>query len=266
MNYSRLSFTTLFICSMFTLSSMANQAEVPIEEVGGPIREISITIGGSLNDGNTDNESGNFTFDLKRQIDSIEYTLNAKGIITRTTSEEPIIEEDGTESVKEKKETTAKNGEVKGNFSKDLSDLVALYLNASAFSDEMSDIDYRLLTGPGFAFKLVKTEKISFVIELGISGIWEKQERVSDYYTAVRSAERFEYTFAEGAKIWQSCEFLHSVEDSDKYLINSEAGIESPLNEILSLQITATDRFNSMPSDDSEKNDLSITAGIRIKL
>lgn len=228
--------------------------------------ELSITLGGALNDGNTDNESGTFGFDLKRKIDLIEYSINAKGIITRTTSDETVTEADGTKHTREKKETTAKNGEIKGNFSRDISDAVAVYVNATAFADEMSDIDYRFVTGPGLAFKLIDTETITFTFELGLAGIWEQQDRVSDYYTAVRCVEKFEYAFAKGAKFWQSCEYLPSTDDSDKYLINGEIGVESPLNDILSLRLTATDRYNSMPSDDSEENDLSLRAGVRIKL
>lgn len=260
MNYSRIALTAILLCSITAFTAFAEEADAK------KTPEISITLGGALNDGNTDNESGTFGFDLKHKIDLIEYSIKAKGIITRTTSDETVTEADGTKYTREKKETTAKNGEIKGDLSRDISDAVAVYVNASAFADEMSDIDYRFVTGPGLAFKIIDTETITFAFELGLAGIWEKQERVSDYYTAIRCMEKFEYAFAKGAKLWQSCEYLPSTEDSDKYLINAEIGIESPLNDILSLRLTATDRYNSMPSDDSEENDLSLRAGVRIKL
>ena len=260
MNYTRISLIALLICSATALPIFADEAEVK------KTPDISITLGGALNDGNTDNESGTFGFEIKQKIDTIEYAVNAKGIITRTTSEETITDADGTKHTYDKKETTAKNGEIKGDISRDVNEKLAIYLNATAFSDEMSDIDYRFVTGPGLAVKIVDTETLKFAFELGLAGIWEKQERVSDYYTAIRYKEKFEYLFAKGAKIWQSCEYLPSTEDSDKYLINGEIGIESPITENLSLRLTATDRYNSMPSDDSEKNDLSLKAGIRIKL
>lgn len=267
MNYSRIALTALLLCSMTAISSIAEEAlEIAEEAAEKDKLELSITLGGALNDGNTDNESGTFGFDLKHRIDLIEYSINAKGIITRTTSDETITEADGTTYTREKKETTAKNGEIKGNLSRDISDAVAVYVNATAFADEMSDIDYRFMTGPGLAFKLINTETITFTFELGLAGIWEKQDRTSDYYTAIRSLEKFEYSFSNGAKLWQSCEYLPSIEDSDKYLINSEIGVESPLNDILSLRLTATDRYNSMPSDDSEENDLSLIAGVCVKL
>ena len=81
-----------------------------------------------------------------------------------------------------------------------------------------------------------------------------------------RVAERIEYVFESGAKIWEQVEYLPALDDGDKYLINAEAGIESPLDDRLSLRVVLKDRYNSQPGDDNEKNDLSLTAGVRIKL
>ena len=228
--------------------------------------ELSVTLGGAVNDGNTEDETGNLAIDFKDVLEGFEYTLGANGNITRTTVEETRVEADGTETKRDRKETTVKNAEAKGKILVPIASPFSAYVDGSAFVDEIADVDYRFLIGPGIALDVVKTETFNFALEAGISPMWEKIDGESEYYTMARFGERMEYAFAGGAKVWQSAEYLPALDDSDKYLANAEAGVESPLDDRLSLRVVLKDRYNSLPGDDNEKNDLSLTAGVRIKL
>lgn len=228
--------------------------------------EVSLTFGGTINDGNTEDESANAAFDYKNVRGGYEYTFNAGGNITRTTTTHEVTNDDGTTSKRKEKETTAKNGEVKGKILIPVAEPFSAYVDASAFRDEVADIDYRIMVGPGVAWDVYKSDTLGVRLELGIAPLWEKTDGETENYTVLRFGERIEKTFASGAKIWEEAEYLPAIDDSDKYLINAEAGVESPLNDKLSLRVVLKDKYNSLPADDHEKNDLSLIVGVRVKL
>lgn len=229
--------------------------------------ELSVTLGGTINDGNTEDESANLAVDYKNVRDSYEYTFGANGVITRTTTETKETAEDGTVTKHKEKNTTAKNGELKGKVLIPIAEPFSAYVSASAFRDEIADLDYRFMVGPGIAWDVYKSDTLGIALELGVSPTWEKtSDGETEYYTMLRVAERIEKTFSKGAKIWEEAEYLPALDESDKYLVNAELGVESPLNDRLSLRIVLKDKYNSLPADDNEKNDVSLVVGVRVKL
>ena len=225
--------------------------------------ELSVTIGGTLNDGNTEDKSGNLAVEFKDILENVgEYTAGADGTITKTT----IKRTDAEGNTSKDEETTAKNGQVFGKILFTIEEPLSAYLDASVFADEIADVDYRAIVGAGLAVNLFKTETVTLRLEAGVAPMWEKIADESEYYTMGRVAEIAEYYFAGGAKFWESCEYLPAFDDSDKYLINAEVGVESPLNDLLSLRLSVKDRYNSLPGAGHEKNDVCATVGIRVKL
>lgn len=228
--------------------------------------EFSATFGGTLNKGNTEDESANLAIDFKDVLDDFEYVLGANGNITRTEVEYTETAADGTVTKRKDKETTAKNGEAKGKVLIPIQAPFSAYIDGSAFKDEIADVDYRFMVGPGIAWDVAKTDTFQFAIELGVSPMWEKIAGETEYYTALRIAERIEQKLAKGAKIWEMAEYLPALDDSDKYLANAEVGVESPLADRLSLHVTLKDKYNSLPGDGNDKNDLALIVGVRVKL
>ena len=236
------------------------------EEDAPTYPELSVTIAGTYNDGNTEDKSGAAAVDYKNVLDLGEVTAGAAGAITKSTITRKTTADDGTTSTKKEEETTAKNGEVFGKILFTVEEPFSVYVDASLFADEIADVDYRAMVGAGVAVDLYKTETATFRLEAGVAPMWEKIADESEYYTMGRLAEVAEYYFACGAKVGESLEYLPALNDSDKYLFNAVLGVESPLNNTLSLQFTVKDRYNSLPGDDHEKNDVCATVGIRVKL
>lgn len=228
--------------------------------------DFSVTFGGTINDGNTEDESGNLAIDFKTVRNAYEYTFGANGNITRTAVTREETAEDGTVTKRKDKETTTKNGEVKGKVLVPIADPFSAYIDASAFRDEIADLDYRFMVGPGVAWDVYKSDTLGIRLEVGIAPMWEKTDGETENYTVLRFGERIEKTFAGGAKIWEEAEYLPAVDDSDKYLCNAEAGVESPLSDRLSLRVVVKDKYNSLPADGNEKNDVSLIVGVRVKL
>ena len=229
--------------------------------------ELSVTISGVYNDGNTENKSGTGAIDYKDVIEDVgEVTAGADGTITKTTLKSTTTDANGNTSTTKDEETTAKNGQIFGKILFPVADPFSVYLNSSLFADEIADVDYRAIVGAGIAVDLYKTETATFRLEAGVAPMWEKIAGESEYYTMGRAAEIAEYYFAGGAKVWESFEYMPAFNDSDKYLLNAVLGVESPLNDLLSLQFTVKDRYNSLPGDGHEKNDICAAVGIRVKL
>ena len=253
--------------SIIIAAAIAAASTALFAEEEAPKREFSLTIGGAFNDGNTEDKSGNAAIEYKNVIEDVgEYKLGANGTITRTSVTKETTDANGEKKTSKSEETTAKNGEAAGKILFTVDDPFSVYLNASIFADEIADVDYRAMVGAGVAVDLFKSDAATIRLEVGVAPMWEKIDGETEYYTMGRIAETLEYSFAGGAKVWESAEYLPALDDGDKYLFNAEAGVESPLNDMLSLRFVIKDRYNSLPGDGNEKNDVSATVGIRVKL
>lgn len=259
MNFRYLIFAAAAIAAV-TCGAFADEEEAPK-------RDFSVVLGGSYNDGNTEDKSGNAAIEYKNVMDDVgEYKVGADGTITKTTVAKESIDADGNKSTRKADETTAKNGEVFGKILFTVDDPFSVYFDAAVFADEIADVDYRAHVGAGVAVDLYKSDSVTFRFEVGVAPMWEKIDGETEYYTMGRLAKTLEYTFAGGAKIWEGVEYMPAFNDSDKYLVTAEAGVESPLNDMLSLRLVVKDRYNSLPGDGNEKNDVCATVGIRVKL
>ena len=139
-------------------------------------------------------------------------------------------------------------------------------LDLSVLTDDIADIRYRVTLGPGLGAYLVKNAKTSLSAEVGPSYIWEEVGDIRNDYFAVRFAERFEHVLSATAKIWQSVEYIPKADDFSDYLLNMEVGIEAAINSHVNLRLVLQDKYDSTPGVDLEENDLTLIAGIGVKL
>jgi putative salt-induced outer membrane protein YdiY len=132
--------------------------------------------------------------------------------------------------------------------------------------DGIADIEYRLTLSPGVGYWFIKKEKTKLSGETGISYVFERRgNRQSDYF-ALRLAERFEHEFNDRVKLVQNFEILPQIDDFENYFINFDIGLESALNDKLSLTLTFIDNYNNIPAPGRERNDIKFLAGFRYKL
>lgn len=172
----------------------------------------------------------------------------------------------GENTVDGNDETTVENAKAFGNAKKTLTEMTFAYLDASALYDDIALIDYRLTVGPGLGLYVMKRAATKLSVEAGPSYLWEKVDGISDDYLAARAAERFDHSFSETAQWWQSVECLAEVEDLDNFLVNAELGAEAALNASMNLRIVLQNRYDNEPAAGLEENDLSLIAGISVKL
>lgn len=229
--------------------------------------DVSVTLGGTFNDGNTESTDANAAIDVEGAVNTIgTFKAGAAVNFARNTTKTTSVDADGNSVTEKDSETTAENYEAKGRVDFNVSGPISAYFDASYLRDEIADLDYRITAGPGLSYNFLKNDVNEARIDLGISPMWESLSGDSEFYTMGRVAEYASHAFEGGAKIWESVEFLQAFEDGDKYLVNAEVGVESPLNDKLSLRLVAQDKYNSLPAEGNEKNDVKVIAAVRIKL
>mgnify|MGYP000866128843 CR=1 FL=1 len=224
--------------------------------------EKSLTLGLNLTDGNSETMLANGNLQIAGEKDLLgSFKVGLEGNYGENTTRSVV---DGVE-IKED-ETTVSNAKLTGNAKKTLTPRTYAYLDGSVLNDDIAKIDYRATVGPGLGLYLVKSDSQALSVEGGLAYVWEEVSDLEDDYLALRLAESFEYKFAERSKIWQSIAYMPEAEDFDNYLITAEVGVEAPLQGKLNLRVVLQDKYDSEPGEDVKHNDLTLIAGVSIKL
>jgi putative salt-induced outer membrane protein YdiY len=136
----------------------------------------------------------------------------------------------------------------------------------SFFNDDIADVDHRVIGSPaiGYFFLIEAPYKLS--AEVGPSYVFERVGREDDDYLAPRIGERFDWAISPTAKLFQTAEMLMDATDSQKYLLNSTAGIAVAINSSLSLVVSIRDYYNSDPAPDKSPNDVALITGVQVTL
>ncbi|MBP7276152.1 MAG: DUF481 domain-containing protein [Kiritimatiellae bacterium] len=205
----------------------------------------TISAGLTLNDGNSDTLTADIGLTAEYKPGENEWLLAAQAAYGEQSDEE-----------------TVDNSKIKLNYRRLLCSPWFVYGEGSYSRDDIAAVDYRYVLSAGPGIYALKTDQVSLSFEAGPAMIWEEVGGESDERFALRFAERFEWTIAEGSKLWQSCEFLPDADDWDDYLINSELGAEAPLAGRISLRLLVKHTHDSIPAEGREKSDLSVVAGL----
>jgi putative salt-induced outer membrane protein len=143
-----------------------------------------------------------------------------------------------------------------------LNDRAYLGLANGFLYDEVAAVDYRINVYPSLGYYFVKSETTKLAFEIGAGYTWEKQANLSREFFGLRAAERFEHSFANGAKLYQNVEYLPEAKDIGNYLLSAEVGLEVPLSDKFKWRLAVRDLYDSSPAAGLDKNDLTLLSGI----
>jgi putative salt-induced outer membrane protein len=140
------------------------------------------------------------------------------------------------------------------------------YARVDGLHDAIAGIDYRVTVSPGVGYYFIKETNTFFRGEVGPGYLYEKDnDDTTHSYATLRLAERFEHTFNQFVKVWESVEYLPQVDRFGNYIVNSEIGVETTMSKKLALQVYLQDNYHSEPPDDRLKNDLKLVSAIKYK-
>lgn len=218
--------------------------------------ETSISLGGTLTDGNSE------TFQLNTAI------LAEKQYTPRISLRAGINGNYGENQTDKSgsSETTIANVDAFANIKKTVSQKRFYVIDAMALHDDIASIDYRIGLSTGLGIDLIKEKNSLLSLELGPAYLWEKVEGKKNDYPAFRANQRYEQALSASAKIWQSLEYIPVADDFSDYLLNTEFGVESSLTHRMNLQLIAKSRYDNIPADGAEKHDLTFIARVALKL
>lgn len=215
--------------------------------------ESELVTGLGLTDGNSETMQLNVGVGIKNISGDNESFLSAQYNYGESTADE-------VES------TTTDNAKASAQYNRKFSDATYGYLKANYLYDQIADIDYRVVVGPGLGQYLIQDDAASLAVELGVAWQAEEVSGVEDDFSVLRVAQRYARQLSENSKVWQSLEYLPELEDFGNYLLNFEIGAEAALTDASSLRVVFTDRYDSEPAAGTDDNDISLTAGLVYKL
>jgi putative salt-induced outer membrane protein YdiY len=240
------------LVALFTSSVLSGARAFAAEAAAEETKPLSssIALGVNVNDGNTDNSMYNASFTLTK--------ISEAGNTLRLAA-------DGAYGKTEDDKTTDN-----ANASLDYRHLFASRcygaFNTSYKTDDIADLDYRVVVSPGGGYYLIKRDNVNMTAEAGPALISEKKGGESTDQFALRFAERYERTMDTSAKFWQSAEYLPLADDFDTYLLNAEIGVEAPISGNLNVRLVVRNAYDSNPAPDRENNDLSVLGALAYSL
>lgn len=246
----RMTMAVCVIAAMATASLAQAQKE-------GAKWETKLYGGLNLARGNTRNMLLNAGLTAERKGDPNEFSLG--GEINYGETE---IEKDG-EKVDE---TNLDNAKGYAKYRRLFSERHYGYLNAETSRDEIANVRYRAIVGPGLGRYFIKSEKTTLSAEIGAAHLVEEVAGVRDDYVTARAAQGCERKIADGTRIWESVEYLPRMDNTSQYLINTEVGAEAAMAAKISLRVVLQNKYNSEPAPDKKSSDLTISAGVTYTL
>lgn len=131
--------------------------------------------------------------------------------------------------------------------------------------DAIADLEYRIIPNIVLGYFVLKSDYCRLGLELGPAYVVEKVGGLDDNYFAPRLGERFSYQLSKTAKIFQSFDYVVATDDTDKYQINFEAGIDAAITDLLSIILSVKNRYDNQPAEGAERNDLSFVTSLGIR-
>jgi len=225
----------------FSFDSIKTINPPPIKWTG------SVSAGAILTRGNTYTDQFHLAFDLARRAEVDRIT--ASGSYNFGREKDPSTGD---------KITSVDNSMLQGKYDHFINGTkLYAFANATFAKDRIQDLNLRFVPGVGLGYQWVESPTFNFNTEAGVSWIYEDystQETNEEF--ALRLAYHLDKTINAKVKFIHNLEYLPSLEDGTKFLVNADAGVRTELTKSLFLEAKLEWTFNSAPAPDKNKGDL----------
>ena len=252
--------------SSFAQNELSGLSSLPSEKTAPPpacapapkdpsLWDKSVTAGYNYTEGNSNASSLNANAKLSRDFENNAWRFEAdynRGDAATTPDSE--------------RTTTVENVRGIADYKRIFDETWFSGVGGSIFHDDIADLKYRGILSPGVGAYLVRNDDVKFSLEAGPSYVWEKKGSEADNFLAPRIANRFSYKLSETARIFQTAEYLISVDDSSNYIITAEAGIEAALTSLVNIVFLVRDNYINSPAAGRQPNDVQTITGLKINL
>ena len=216
-----------------------------------------ITLGLNLARGNTEDFAVHAGLMRERATERTEQWYALEGHYGETTTTNAVGRRDS--------QTHLQNARAAAAVRRMYAEVNYLAWNLDVAHDKIAELDYRWVTGPSAGRYLLRDERRSLAVELGLVYLRERLGGRTAGRPALRTALRHQYAISETARLWASLEYIPGIESDVPFLVFSEAGCEALVTRRISLRVVLQDNYNSEPADDKRSNDLYLSAGLGYK-
>jgi putative salt-induced outer membrane protein YdiY len=217
------------------------QAETPPTP---PLWTGSVGAGISLTTGNTDTSSYNLAFSAVRDAMK-KWVFRTEGLYLR--SEENDID-------------TADKTVFLARAERSFTDRFFGFGEVGYLDDRFKEIDYLITPTVGIGYKVILPEPVSFVVDGGIAGAFEKElDGESTEDLAFKLGDSLDWAISERVTFFQTATGLWKFEDTDDAHYRGDIGIAASLTKSSELRITyLLDYDNLPPSPELDKLDTAL--------
>lgn len=201
----------------------------------------SLALGVTYNDGNTDSKLVTLGTAAERKTEKLSLKLGVDGAWG---------EANGDSSADNAKGYVEGRRVITGR-------LYGLAMASLAY-DSIAKVDYRFIASPGLGYYLLKSDAQTLGVEAGPAYVAQELSGEEEDYWALRAAQTYSIKFENGARVWESVEYLPEIADFERYLLTGEIGAEAPLNSHINLRLVVKDAYNSEPAAGREYNDVTV--------
>lgn len=208
----------------------------------------SVTLGATLQSGNTDRLSSSF-----------------EGKVTRRTRLSRLDLHLLLNYAKEDGRATAQNIYWDSQYAHFFSPRLYSYLNLELLSDKFRDLRLRTVAGPGAGFQVWEDARKNLQLEAGIAYTREDyyDEGGSNEWVGGRLATTFGYQFNSTVGVTNNLVLHQRFDRLQDYRVRNETSIHSLLWSDWALKISNILEYTSTPADDADKTDLSWVVGLQ---
>jgi putative salt-induced outer membrane protein YdiY len=248
---------TAVVVAGFIAGAVFAQDEAAADKPEEKAWETTLAVGLDLTHGNSDTMLSSASLRTEHEEGAHNFRAGVEGAYGET--EVTLV------SGETQDETTARNAKAMANY-KLKAEIPYLYVDATWEHDDIADVDYRFIGGPGAGTTIVNRDALKLEADVGVAYVNEDVGGLSDDYASLRASEYVKWQISESAKLWQEAVILPRADDLDDFLLTVELGVEAALNATLSLRLVVQDKYDSTPAEGQVNNDVSVVSALTWQL
>ena len=196
------------------------------------------------------------------QGNSETLSCDASASVAKETEETSYLLKAGGRYGKSAGDKDTENAMAEAKIQRRLTERLYTVAEANIYHDQIADLAYRARGSVALGCHVVRSERMLLSAEAGPGYIAEKKGGLNEGFIAGRVGQYFDFLATPSLQLWESIEYVPSLEDSRVYFINAEIGLESVLAPNLSLRCVVENRLDSAPAEDKERYDLLTTTSL----
>jgi putative salt-induced outer membrane protein len=133
--------------------------------------------------------------------------------------------------------------------------------------DVFKNVDYLVAPIVGVGYKVVDTKKLTFAVDGGLGGAFEKDTDVDARSSGAWTlGESFSWKLSPGATVTEKASALFKMNDSSDYNLHFEAGIAAALTNSSELKVNYLVDFKNLPAGGASKTDSTLVVTLIWKM